>query len=140
MSADWQAKKAGDEAARARMIEAHLYLIPVTRARFCRRSPERLKEDLEQAGRIGLVKAIDSFDPERGTEFVSWAITRIRGAMLQFLRDDDWVPRRDRTRQRQGEPIQIQQQISLQSLLLNEADLQDITLLESLADETEPPE
>lgn len=56
-------------------------------------------EDLEQIGTIGLLKAIDRFDPTRGIAFTSFAVPYIRGEMLHFLRDHGStvkVPRRMR--------------------------------------------
>jgi RNA polymerase sigma factor for flagellar operon FliA len=59
--------------------------------------------DLVQAGIFGLVDAIEKFDLERGLRFESYAIQRIRGAILDDLRAQDWVPRVVRTRAREVE-------------------------------------
>ncbi len=53
-------------------------------------------EDLMSWGVIGLLDAIKSFDPSRETKFESYAISKIRWAMLDELRKQDWVPRRIR--------------------------------------------
>ena len=49
--------------------------------------------DLLSAGIMGLLDAIEKFDPEKGVAFKSYAEFRIRGAMLDELRSMDWVPR-----------------------------------------------
>jgi len=57
-------------------------------------------EDLDQEGLIALVKSVDHFDPRRKVKFESYAISTIRGAMLEYLRREDWVPRSVRTKQK----------------------------------------
>lgn len=57
--------------------------------------------DLVSAGVFGLMNAIDRFDPEQGASFETYAIPRIRGAILDGLRSLDWVPRSVRSRSRQ---------------------------------------
>ena len=81
-------------AGRQRMIEQHL---PLARslARRYRHGGEPL-EDLEQTAYVGLVKAVDRFDPERGT-FPAYAIPTILGELRRHFRDRGWavkVPRR----------------------------------------------
>ena len=56
--------------------------------------------DLVSAGVFGLMNAIDRFDPGHGAKFESFAIPRIRGAILDSLRALDWVPRTVRSRSR----------------------------------------
>ncbi len=50
-------------------------------------------DDLMQAGMMGLLEAIDHFDESHGAQFETYASQRIRGAMLDELREIDWVPR-----------------------------------------------
>lgn len=86
---------------RERLIEAHAYLVPLTRARLLPRLPPRVSaDDLDSEGYLALVRAVDTFAPERGVRFTSHAVTRIRGALLDYLRREDWVPRSVRTAQR----------------------------------------
>lgn len=59
--------------------------------------------DLIQAGIFGLVDAIERFEPDRGLRFEPYAIRRIRGAILDDLRAQDWVPRSVRSRAREVE-------------------------------------
>ncbi|MCE1791931.1 sigma-70 family RNA polymerase sigma factor, partial [Enterobacter hormaechei] len=50
-------------------------------------------DDLLQAGGIGLLNAVERFDSMQGTAFTTYAVQRIRGAMLDELRSRDWAPR-----------------------------------------------
>jgi RNA polymerase sigma factor for flagellar operon FliA len=59
--------------------------------------------DLIQSGIFGLVDAIEKFEPERGLKFETYAMQRIRGAILDDLRAQDWVPRSVRGRAREVE-------------------------------------
>ena len=56
--------------------------------------------DLVQAGIFGLLDAIDRFEPERGWKFETFAMQRVRGAILDDLRAQDWVPRSVRSKAR----------------------------------------
>ena len=56
------------------------------------------REDLENVGLLGLLQALDGYDPERGTPFVSFAYGRIRGALVDYLRSIDALPRERRRR------------------------------------------
>ena len=59
--------------------------------------------DLVQSGVFGLWEAIDRYEPERGLKFETYAMPRIRGAILDELRAQDWVPRSVRSRARDVE-------------------------------------
>ncbi|GAA4710673.1 hypothetical protein GCM10023215_60670 [Pseudonocardia yuanmonensis] len=59
--------------------------------------------DLVQVGMFGLIDAVERFEPEREVRFESYAAQRIRGAMLDELRAQDWVPRTARARRREAE-------------------------------------
>ncbi|MCP4572107.1 MAG: FliA/WhiG family RNA polymerase sigma factor [bacterium] len=59
--------------------------------------------DLISAGLLGLIQAIDNFDPERGIKFETYAIPRIRGSILDELRSQDWFPRSLRRKAKQLE-------------------------------------
>jgi RNA polymerase sigma factor FliA len=102
------------------LIEQHRHLVPLTRQRAVPRIPPGMEAaDLEGAGYVGLVQAADRFDPARGVQFKSLAITKIRGAMLDHLRQEDWVPSSVRRKQKAGEPVQILAQVSLEEMLTN---------------------
>jgi len=55
-------------------------------------------DDLISAGALGLISAVEAFDPSRGTKFETFSAQRIRGAMYDELRRQDWVPRLVRER------------------------------------------
>ncbi len=61
------------------------------------------KEDLVQFGVLGLIDAIDRFRPEVGVKFETYAIPRVRGAILDAVRNLDWVPRSVRSSARRLE-------------------------------------
>ena len=60
-------------------------------------------EDLVQAGMIGLLDAINRYEEEQGAQFSTYAAQRIRGAMLDELRESDWLPRGQRKNMRRVE-------------------------------------
>lgn len=60
--------------------------------------PLASREDLENVGQLGLLQALDGYDPERGTPFVSYAYGRVRGALVDYLRSIDALPRARRRR------------------------------------------
>ncbi|MDE3012414.1 MAG: RNA polymerase sigma factor FliA [Pseudomonadota bacterium] len=68
-------------------------------------------EDLVQAGMIGLLDAINRYEEEQGAQFSTYAAQRIRGAMLDELRENDWLPRGQRKNMRKvEEAINVLQQ------------------------------
>lgn len=88
-------KTEGDEGAREQLIMNHLNLVRFLAAKFANRG-ESL-DDLIQVGTIGLIKAIDRFEPERGLEFTTYATPTILGEIKRHFRDKGWsvrVPRR----------------------------------------------
>ena len=60
-------------------------------------------DDLIQVGLIGLMDAVSRFDGTQGAQFESYATQRIRGSMLDELREADWLPRHVRQKSRQIE-------------------------------------
>ena len=84
----------GDQAAREQLVQR---LLPLARrmARRYRRSDEPL-DDLVQVATLGLIKAIDRFDPARETAFSSYAVPTMLGELKRYFRDNGWavhVPR-----------------------------------------------
>ena len=66
--------------------------------------PQNVEQsDLVSYGMFGLIDAIDKFEPERGSKFETYDITRIKGAILDELRSIDWVPRSVRAKVREIE-------------------------------------
>lgn len=79
---------------RVELINHYSYLVKITAGRLVTSLPGGLdREDLIGAGVIGLIKSVDQFDPTRDVKFETYAIALIRGAILEMLRDEDWVPR-----------------------------------------------
>src|SRR5690606_29926945 len=79
-----------------------LAAVPLVRSLIGRLSipdhPLATREDLEDVGLLGLLQALNGYDPERGTPFVSYAYGRIRGALVDYLRAIDALPRERRRR------------------------------------------
>jgi RNA polymerase sigma-B factor len=87
-------RQSGDAAAREALVERFLPLARKLAARY-RRGPEAL-DDLRQIASFGLLKAIDRYDPARGTAFSSFAVPTILGELRRHFRDTGWaihVPR-----------------------------------------------
>jgi RNA polymerase sigma-B factor len=81
--------------ARGELVELHAPLVEHCARRFLNRGEPF--EDLVQVGTIGLIKAVDRFDPERGVEFSTYATPTILGEIKRHFRDKGWairVPRR----------------------------------------------
>jgi len=73
---------------------SHFKLVKRVAAHFRGRLPAAIEHsDLVQAGIVGLMEAIEAFDPERGNDFETFAKLRIRGAMLDEIRRAAWAPR-----------------------------------------------
>lgn len=95
-------KQHKDQDARSQIIQRYAHLVSITAGRLFGPMPCGVeRDDLVGAGVVGLVKAVDQFDPGRGIKFETYAITLIRGAILEMLRGDDWVPRLVRDQQKQ---------------------------------------
>lgn len=86
---------------RNRLIEHYLPLVKFHGERVWSRLPDEVElDDLISAGIFGLMDAIDAYDLNRGVKFETYCVPRIRGAMLDELRNMDWVPRLVRSRAR----------------------------------------
>ncbi|NUP88730.1 MAG: FliA/WhiG family RNA polymerase sigma factor [Candidatus Sumerlaeia bacterium] len=82
---------------RNQMIVEHLPLVKYIAARIAGRLPSHVEvDDLVNAGILGLIDAIDKYDPTRKIKFKTYAEFRIRGAIIDELRALDWVPRSTR--------------------------------------------
>lgn len=87
-------KNDGDLTAEKELIEHYLYLVDQVVYRIASGLPKNIiKDDLRSFGFVGLIDAVRKFAPERGNQFVTYAIWRIRGAILDGLREQDWLPR-----------------------------------------------
>ena len=82
------------ELSREELIISYHPLVRTIACRMARRLPPSVDVDeLINVGMLGLIDAVDRFDPERGVPFKSYAEIRVQGAMIDALRHDDWVPR-----------------------------------------------
>ena len=94
-------KSSGDERARERLVVAYSPLVKYVSGRMASGLPAHVDEaDLISYGLVGLISAISRFDLEREIKFETYAITRIKGAIIDELRSLDWVPRSVRARAR----------------------------------------
>jgi RNA polymerase sigma factor for flagellar operon FliA len=76
------------------LVDEHASLVKRIAYHLGNRLPESVQtEDLIQAGMVGLLEAIRSYDSEQGASFKTYAGIRIRGAMLDEVRRSDWTPR-----------------------------------------------
>jgi RNA polymerase sigma factor for flagellar operon FliA len=105
----WKRYKAsGEERARERLVVAYSPLVKYVAGRMSAGLPAHVEEaDLISYGLIGLISAIQRFDLEREIKFETYAIPRIRGAIIDELRSLDWVPRSVRARAREIERVNI---------------------------------
>ena len=76
------------------VIEEYAPMIKYVANRIALRLPSHIEsDDLISVGVLGLIDAIEKFDPTRGAKFKTYAEFRVRGAILDELRSLDWVPR-----------------------------------------------
>jgi len=88
-----------DRETRDQLIVHYSPLVKYVASRVAAGLPQNVEQaDLVSYGIFGLIDAIDKFDMERGYKFETYAISRIKGAMLDELRSMDWVPRSVRTK------------------------------------------
>ena len=81
--------KGGNEKAMAEVIGSNLGLVKSIALRFAGRGVDL--EDLIQIGTIGMIKAVNGFDPEKECRFTTYAVPLIMGELKRFLRDDGWI-------------------------------------------------
>ena len=94
-------KDAGRREQRDRLIVHYSPLVKFVAGRVAAGLPQNIEQaDLVSYGIFGLIDAIDKFDPDRGIKFETYAIARIKGAIIDELRSIDWVPRSVRAKAR----------------------------------------
>ncbi|MEU1805409.1 RNA polymerase sigma factor WhiG [Streptomyces sp. NPDC019937] len=98
----WRSYKAtGDGRLREQLILHYSPLVKYVAGRVSVGLPSNVEQaDFVSSGVFGLIDAIEKFDPERAIKFETYAITRIRGAMIDELRALDWIPRSVRQKAR----------------------------------------
>ena len=101
----WRRYKGSNDArAREQLVVAYSPLVKYVAGRMSSGLPAHVEEaDLISYGLEGLINAIERFDPEREIKFETYAITRIKGQIIDALRQLDWVPRSVRARAREIE-------------------------------------
>lgn len=96
--------KGQDPILRKRLLNRYLPLVRNVAGRMAINFPRSVElGDLINTGVIGLIEAFRNFDPARGVKFETYAVPRIRGAILDELRSLDWVPRSTRAKAREIE-------------------------------------
>ncbi len=94
-------KEDNDPEVRQRLLQEYLPLVKNVAGRMAMGFPKSVElNDLVNTGVIGLIEAMSNFDPSRGVKFETYAVPRIRGAILDELRSLDWVPRSTRAKSR----------------------------------------
>src|SRR4029079_14459941 len=99
-------KTDSDNKAREQLVVAYSPLVKYVAGRMSSGLPAHVEEaDLISYGLLGLINAIERFDLSREIKFETYAITRIKGAIIDELRALDWVPRSVRARAREIERV-----------------------------------
>jgi len=99
-----QYRKTGDQGLRDRLILTYAPLVKYVAGRLGSGLPAHVDEgDLVSYGLLGLIGAIERYEPDRDVKFETYAIARIKGAIIDELRAMDWVPRSVRSRAREIE-------------------------------------
>src|SRR5712691_11539063 len=97
-------KLSGSPLARDKLILQYSPLVKYVAGRVSTGLPSNIEQaDLVSYGIFGLIDAIEKFEPGRGNKFETYAISRIRGAIIDELRAIDWVPRSVRYKAREVE-------------------------------------
>ncbi len=105
----WTKTRAGDRNAYEALVDSYLPLVKVTVSRMAINLPTFIsREELYSAGCLGLVSAVERYDPGRDARFTTYAITRIRGAVLDELRSHDVLGRVVRDRVNRIEKVEAE--------------------------------
>lgn len=137
-------KQEGSREAEVDLITRFLPLVDKVANRLAINLPSNVdKDDLISYGRFGLLDALAKFDYTRGWQFETYAMWRIRGAMIDGLRENDWIPRtvRDKAKKIEDAYTTLEQQMLRmptdtevsEYLGISEKDLQQVFFETSLA-------
>lgn len=109
-----ETKKKIDRRTKEKLIKEYAPLIKFIAQKIAVRLPSNIEfDDLVSSGVIGLMDAIDKYDPSRDNKFKTYAEFRIRGAILDELRAQDWVPRsvREKAKQLERAHVRLEQKL-----------------------------
>lgn len=126
-------KQRGKQADRDELIVYYAPLVKYVAGRIGAGLPQTVDpSDLVSYGMFGLIDAITKFDPERGFKFETYAISRIKGAILDELRSIDWVPRSVRSKAKSVERAMARLESELHRAPTDEeiAEQLDITVIQ----------
>jgi RNA polymerase sigma factor for flagellar operon FliA len=99
-------KEQGSNVAKDKLLVNYAYLVKYIAQRKAVNLPSSVEvDDLIGSGILGLIKAVESFEPQRGFKFETFAAHKIRGAILDELRAMDWVPRSVRAKSRELQKV-----------------------------------
>jgi RNA polymerase sigma factor for flagellar operon FliA len=111
----WQEyRSTGDDALRNRLVLQYSPLVKYVAGRMRTRMPDSVDpDDLVSDGVFGLMDAIERFEPQRGLSFQTFAVPRIRGAIIDGMRSMDFVPRsvRDKIRVVQRAQVRLEERL-----------------------------
>lgn len=99
-------RETGSKIAKDKLLVEYAHIVKFITSRLGANLPKSVdRNDLTSAGVLGLIKAVETFDPERGFKFETYAGHKIRGAILDELRALDWVPRSVRQKSKELQRI-----------------------------------
>jgi len=78
---------------RQQLIEHYLHLVRYAATSLMKQLTNVEYDELESYGHFGLMDALEKFEPDRGFKFETYAMRRIRGAIIDEIRSNDWIPR-----------------------------------------------
>lgn len=123
-------RAAREEHEKERLVEQYAPLVNYVVGRILASLPPQIdREDLLSWGVLGLLSAAQTFDPTRGAKFETYAVAKIKGSVLEYLRREDWVPRSVRGKARRIE----QAQATLEAKLKRPATAEEIADLLGLS-------
>lgn len=112
-SNEWQEYKShGTIQIKQKITNQYLGLVKYVVRKMIKNYPQAIEEqDLYHIGILGLIEAIDRFDPQYGIKFETYAIPRIKGSIIDEMRKLDWVPRslRSRTNMLKEKTVELEQ-------------------------------
>ncbi len=111
----WERCRGNDvQGGRRDLVDIYARIVKYVAGRMAIGLPHYVEfNDLISAGLLGLIQAIDNFDHKRGIKFETYAIPRIRGAILDELRSQDWFPRSLRRKAKQLEDVYSRLEVKL---------------------------